>query len=378
MKHSQNPTARDYFYEWAEAKGLPFKNHALSDEILSMFRELFEPFEKIYGKDFLKMRDETPNSSDEFSNFPNVDDCVKEIISKNDSWLPRELFQDIFVGVLREKDIDALAADIVPDFSGKLITYSAGLMNAISFFTNMYTHTYFKLQRSNIQFTGEPGNYTYEHDEFTSNVLAVFDQWKANDLRIEFLDTMHIYDQFEIEAPEWARLTSTMADSFIVAHEVAHHLVGDTGFPPHMSDDLRAIEGTTALLKTAIEKYLPNEVDQKEVRADMVAVFLLIGPPSNAQFCSSMDLYTAAIGALINLAAMSVLTDDGISDVEHSSQAIGRFAIMNLLIARLIDQHSASSELDTQTNELTLRLADTITEFVEILLVYRRQRRNSI
>lgn len=364
MTTGKKPTAREFFYSWALEDGDRFVHDIFDDTIQEQVDEPLKEAIKNSDQDINEIRDNILNFSDTHSNHPGVNHNVNRIIEINSDWIPSPFFEDLFAGVVRETDIAALSSRKDSEFSGRLVTYSLGMMHSAMFFADMFK--FYALPPQNHSMSS-----ARQQNEFIFNVLRIFNWWRLNEHQGELSETNIVYEEFAIERSSWASVACAGADQFIVGHEIAHHLVGDTGFLPHVSDELEFIDGFVGALKDALDTFFPDDADRKELKADAVSLFLSLGKPSASNQCSAIDLNIAAVGTLFSLGAMSILTDKGRDEIAFSSQAIRRFLVMRGLITGLVRHHEAETAEEEATNEITLRLVTLITEFVDTLLKHR-------
>ena len=365
MTSGKKPTAREFFYNWALEDGDRFVVDISNDEINSKFEKHFAEIASLSDLEINELRDNILNFSDTHSNHAGINVNISTIQTINSDWIPSAFFDDIFAGVVRETDIAALSKYKDSEFSGKLVTYSLGMMHSAIFFGDMFA--FYSLPPQN--YASRP---VVEQNEFIFYVLRLFNWWRLSELRGELFEASIIYEKFQIEHGGWANVACAMADQFIVGHEIAHHLVGDTGYQPHVSEELDFIDGCVASLTDAIDKFCPDGADRKELNADAVSLFFFLGKPTALRECSALDLNLAAIGTLTALGTMSILTDKGRDETAFSSQATRRFIVMGGLISSLVRQHKAETAQEEATDEITLNLVTQITEFVDTLLTHRR------
>lgn len=365
MASGGKPTAREFFYNWALEDGDRFIHDIFDDELKSKFEKNFGNKLNLSDLERKSLRDKIADFSDTYSNHPGVNHNIQTIQKVNSGWIPSTYFDGIFAGVVRETDIAALSKCRDSDHSGKLVTYSIGMMHSAIFFADMFEFYLLPNQEHSL-------SSDIERNEFIFYILRQFNWWRLNQDKGELFETRHIYEKFQVEPTGWANVACAMADKFIIGHEIAHHLVGDTGYLPHVSEELDFIDGCIASLAGVIDRFFSDEIDRKELKADAVSLFLFLGRPTALRQCSAMDLNMAAIGTLMALGAMSILTDKGYDEIALSSQAMRRFMVMDGLITILVHEHKAETAEEQAIDKITLQLVTQISEFVVTILEHRR------
>lgn len=245
-----------------------------------------------------------------FSNHPGVSSIVRQLMAKNQDWISPTFLKACFVGVVNDTALDAFAMHRAPDFNGPLSIYSYGLLHAGIFTAQCFV--YFDK------------NDFADHDddsdvvrEYLHDVLDVFASWRANDGRGELFDTRDFSGKYPV--PDEAPLAIAIAsDYFIVGHELAHHLLGDTGHKFVKTQE-------AAQLKDLIASMPMQFGPRTEHLADAFAFNFFVGAPSRRLSYDQHEIAQATLGSLNAMTALSLLSPKPQKPSETHPSPVHRF-----------------------------------------------------
>ena len=245
-----------------------------------------------------------------YSNHHAAEMIVAEIRAKNADWISPEFFDDVFVGVAKDISINAHAAPSSRNYEGKLVLYNRGLLDANLFTAECFF--YFQMEIRPIE-ESEPERYY----GYLDDVLNVFMEWRNLDGHGQLFDTRPFRQRHSIES-DLSLQIAFHADKFVIGHELAHHILGDTNHQQVDSEELRQFAEAT--------KKVPLKFgDERERLADALSFHLFLGPPSRMSAFDQQDIIAATFGSLNTLTTISLTSADPYKQIGGYPEATGRF-----------------------------------------------------
>ncbi|MET8372468.1 hypothetical protein ABZU42_22435 [Micromonospora profundi] len=226
----------------------------------------------------------------------------------------KALARNLFVGRVLDGEVNARAWS---ERQAGLVEISLQYTNILGAYAATYDE-YFQSVRSLVKTITDPA---IDEDELVSRLTVRLEQpW--NELRAQqnqWKDPTVVFGGcatiFSSVAPERMRIVEKVvlaAEAFIIAHELAHHLLGHTNTKRDKQSAKRALD--EAVNATAIPQVLLplNPAQRQEVEADALAFLIcanaLHGPPTFP------EIYDALAGSVLSFVAAAHVKDDWIAN----------------------------------------------------------------
>ena len=315
-------TAKEYFYQelYPDQSG-PYQIRD-DDAILQFLDSIFDSEDE---RSFIPNLEERTESifrkTGTHSNDPLYQLRVQDIIQRNCSCIEEHL-ADFFLGKVGSARACAKAARKVPDYPGSLVLLNVGLANACFAYSELFCKFVFLRHRIK---TGPLNQIIYDKDyshvrapdvdlakkfgEFLSYIGEMSERWRLAENEIEYIDTLEWERSKFIESvgtTEGAGIACT-TDLFIVAHEIAHHLLGHTGDAPNpilkeeVDKLIRVLESRDVEIPGAGSRAM------NEVQADISAILLIVGIFEYRNSWNNDHFLQAFHGAFITLTVLGQL-----------------------------------------------------------------------
>ena len=239
-------------------------------------------------------------SSEQYSNHDGIDRHIQNIRSGNAYWLDEKHLENFYLGVIHEGEPYATAVDVSEDFSGRLIVYSIGMLHAVMFMSDVFEH-------SHMLNSTRQGNENIEYEKkLAFHVLRLFNWWREKANRVSYSETTDLMRDLNIRPGALSLSFADHADKFIAAHEICHHLLGDTG--QSLLDDVNDLlpDG----LRDHVSRLELSADMKKEILADAGALFLCIGGAVRVFNFRFKTFYPLAVGALATVGTIALLDSE--------------------------------------------------------------------
>jgi len=315
------PTAKEFFFNYVEKNATPYH---------SSFTNL------AYSNDLL------------------TNSIIEDVEKDNQHWVTG-FFDELFVGKLGTNEVFASSLPTGKNYTGYLSVYDVGITLACYFWCECFTHyivnfsQLVRQRRDSDLYLKEPGI-----KQFLDDVADVFNNWRLSG-HVNMHEAQNLYSKHEVKAdsPTVANVAACL-DKFIVAHEVAHHLAGDTG-GAHAN-----IELVKSMMN--VHRKIPLHFGSETIEhaADILALYLVSGGVKDQQLLSSIRrheiLVNLTLGSLGALSCVAALIEEPYKKEEEDyPSATSRF---NNTLSWVTLQTTLST-LDKNSNERERDIART-------------------
>jgi hypothetical protein len=235
-----------------------------------------------------------------YSNDPIIDSYVIDFIIRNRKWVDADFFEDFFLGrVMDNFNYSATSEAKTYKYTGKLSYFYEGIQEAVAL---VYQCFFFIRLNQNDSLK----------KEVLLDLVDVFSCFRLSNLNyIKHIAFIFVrkYGYKELVPTKHWLISANKSDRFIVAHEIAHHLAGDTGFKHRYSKELQSLRN---IIKES-HKHLKKDKLDCEFFADVLAVNLFLGDLVTSDILESpneQSLASASIGAMGTLITLSLLSEN--------------------------------------------------------------------
>lgn len=367
MTSTGTPTAREYFYTRTKDLGAKYFRDISSNELKQNHQDYtirwsnkdgnYLPSVELYIDDIL--------SSDTHSNHGSIEAAFKRLKAINSNWVPNEFFEDIFIGVARQSSIEAMAIHRNKEYNGKLILVSEGILDFVEFFTRLF---YFF-----VEFVGEMHECNEQKlSQFFSDIEKVMYAWRGQNAQKLQRSYSSICKKYDIKDNNNAFLSNKAAEYFIVGHEIAHHLLGDTGYGSPTCNELDELKRLISECQEYTQSVYEYRADEEELLADLVAVFFFIGNPIDVLECSRPNMHLAVHGAVHALGSLSLIIDNKKAGVVDSSDVLRRLLSVTVVLDEIIERVAPNNDDERELHVLTSRDLQLVPHFVSMVLAQYR------
>ena len=253
-----------------------------------------------------------------YSNAHELDEIITRFKADHAPWVGMAC-ERTYVGKIRCNAADAAAVGQVATDDSQLILFNVGLGIACHFWAVCFLR--YVAEFDDLYGTSRQA----EHDAFIDGVIDVFLGWSKGHQEIYLREAEGFFEQFSVVFDDASAIYACASDRFIVGHEFAHHLAGDTrGVTKPHRDVQRLIDSSKRLL---------NGRGSRELAADMIGFMLTLGT-FDAAAVEYDRLIASGIGAGVTLGAISALSPEPYHDgSEHYPSSAERMESMLVMIA---------------------------------------------
>lgn len=348
-------TARDFFFqEYLRLPPEPYGDYN-AEGLTAAGRDIFGEF--IDDQKASDLHDQVRDFDMQYSNDLVLDMHVKRIRDLNEKWLPPDFLDGLFIGKVKSPFPEIYALSGNGEYTGKLVILELGLNHAINEVAQAFA-TFCSIRKHMPKTLGDSDQGLWDDEinligRHIVYAIRKLDWWKRNDYDVE----IGAFDHSEIEALQHkyqrpidrvlAMGVATNADQFLIAHELAHHLLEHTGQYEH---PLR-LGSMHGFFEEMTASQLGISVEQaQELCADSWGLILLCGGKDFTKHRDTGSLMEICFGTFIALTTIGLLQDDPDSAIGEYIQPQKRFAFL----AGLLELNARQNAETHQTVEYWL------------------------
>lgn len=349
-------TARDFFNEWAGADGAA-DHHTVGRDLLRATIQAMKDHPDIKQDEIRQHYARFDPRHSLFSNHAGCGFIVFDRMLRNSNWIEPSFFKNIFVGVVKENSIHAVAVEKSDEFTGKLIVYYWGLLQAVIFVADCFEHYIFNRDELNDDIL----------NAFFSDICTIFEKWRSEDHYGDPSDVAPLYDKYQILGGMLANTIAGHSDAFIIGHEIAHHFLGDTQHFPIAPEEMHALERSIGYMRF-------SEECATEGLADLLSLHLAIGSPNDFMRYDHHEVFCAILGGMNALQVITLMSNNPLEASGDDPPAGSRFELF-WSVCGAISMGSFFSNPETATGAIAVKRAlKDYRDFSDMLIRSRLER----
>jgi hypothetical protein len=268
----------------------------------------------------------------EHSNDALLEDVFKKIVDRSPVRL-RPRLNNMFIAKKRDFRPIAGAYYFNDSYEGELIRFNVGLSDACLQYSTLFADFLNLLRAQARRSNGEP---VPEFSRLSERVARHAGQLAELQVRWSKIAGVVALDENYLptspDSLEYAIKTAVLTDYFILAHEIAHHLLAHTG-----------AENSAGEMLANIPEWAQDWIRVKtshavEFQADALAVLLLTGSGSQREksdIVFEQRVWEAAIGSMLALTVIGQFADDAENDTDTHPSIRSRFSAVGRVLASL-------------------------------------------